>query len=265
MITYNKGEFNVKNDKNENIAIKSQIVVLEMLIKLALDKFYQNDKYLLDKGVHERSCVFRFAHYLQNLMDESSLFHDYNLDFEYNRNGRFSKSTSTHLNGTYPDLIIHKRGSNDYNLLIIEFKTYWNSDISRDINKLSEFIDENEKYKYQCARIIILNRTREDVKIVDVHSLPQKQELSETTNHKITTLDIIIEAMQNLGGECKYIDLYQEYESITGKKLTTGQKADIRKCIEVNSSDSDSFQGNDIFYSVEGKHKGYWGLRKNDK
>ncbi|MFC7371996.1 hypothetical protein ACFQPF_09915 [Fictibacillus iocasae] len=43
-------------------------------------------------------------------------------------------------------------------------------------------------------------------------------------------------------------------------------KAQIRKHIYLNSSDADIFRGTvgderDIFYSVEGKGKGIWGLR----
>ncbi|MGO5081586.1 hypothetical protein ACTQ3L_06200, partial [Oscillospiraceae bacterium LCP25S3_E4] len=55
--------------------------------------------------------------------------------------------------------------------------------------------------------------------------------------------------------------IYKEYERVVGHSITKNQQAGIRACIERNSSDSNVFQGNDIFYSVYGKGNGYWGLR----
>ncbi|MBR2405639.1 MAG: hypothetical protein IKB04_01120 [Clostridia bacterium] len=77
----------------------------------------------------------------------------------------------------------------------------------------------------------------------------------------MTVLETIIQSLKNLGGKAKYLEIYQEYEYISQCKLTSGQKAGIRKCIEDHSSDSENFKGDDIFYSVEGKGKGVWGLK----
>lgn len=78
----------------------------------------------------------------------------------------------------------------------------------------------------------------------------------------MTQLEIIIQVLKNLGGKAKYSDIYNEYERLTGTNLTLGTKAGIRKEIELHSSDSDNYKGTeDIFYSVYGKGKGYWGLR----
>lgn len=76
----------------------------------------------------------------------------------------------------------------------------------------------------------------------------------------MTVLETVVQALKNLGGKAMYREIYLEYEIITQKKLTHGQKAGIRKCIEDHSADSDNFKGKDIFYSVEGKGRGYWGL-----
>ena len=57
------------------------LVLLDELIESALDKLYKQDIYLLEHEVHERTIVFRFGHYLQNLMDETEAFRDYYLDF----------------------------------------------------------------------------------------------------------------------------------------------------------------------------------------
>ena len=75
-------------------------------------------------------------------------------------------------------------------------------------------------------------------------------------------LDYIIQAFKDLGGKASYSDLYHQYELLTGVRLSPGQKAGIRKNIEDHSSDSANFKGGeDLFYSVEGKGRGVWGLR----
>ena len=76
-----------------------------------------------------------------------------------------------------------------------------------------------------------------------------------------TVLDNIIKSLEELGGKGNYAQIYQVFERITKQTLTDGRKAGIRAAIEKNSSDSEVFSGNDIFYSVEGKGKGIWGLR----
>lgn len=78
----------------------------------------------------------------------------------------------------------------------------------------------------------------------------------------MTQIEYIIQAMRNLGGTATYSQLYKEYEIVSGKVLTPGKKAGIRKSIEDHSSDSLNFKGkNDLFYSVHGIGSGTWGLR----
>ena len=78
----------------------------------------------------------------------------------------------------------------------------------------------------------------------------------------MTQLDIIIEALKNIGGKGAYKEIYSEYEKISGVILSNGQKAGIRKNIEDHSSDSMNYKGKkDLFYSVCGIGAGVWGLR----
>lgn len=77
----------------------------------------------------------------------------------------------------------------------------------------------------------------------------------------MTILEATIQTLKNLGGYAHYSDIYAEYENVVGHSISKNQQAGIRACIEKNSSDSDVFMGNDIFYSVEGKGKGIWGIR----
>ena len=142
-----------------------KLEILEKLIDRALDQLYQEDSYLIKNGVHERSIVFRFAHYLQNLMDESNELKEFDLDLEYNKNGRFAKRIPARICGTFPDLIIHKRGTNNGNLLIVEFKTWWNPNTREDKKKLLQFVDSNGEYKYFGGKSIVFNQRRECVTI----------------------------------------------------------------------------------------------------
>jgi hypothetical protein len=113
----------------------------------ALSKVYQLDRYLIEKEVHERTIVARFAIYYQEELNLSG-YSGYNMDVEYNRNYFDSKRTSNFQNGTYPDVIVHKRGNNEQNLCIIEFKTVWGKGIDRDLLKLKDFSTENDIYQY---------------------------------------------------------------------------------------------------------------------
>ncbi len=102
----------------------------------------------------------------------------------------------------------------------------------------------------------------DDVQVDSQDIISQEDESNIIDNDKkLTVLELIIKALQKLGGVAKYEDIYRTIEIISGKKLTPGQKAGIRKCVETHSSDSDAFQYEDLFYSAKGKGKGVWGLR----
>lgn len=159
--------------------MEEELKVLDSLVNQALDMLYEKDMHLImnravnsrgkDERHHvgERSIVFRFAHYLQNLIDGNGNFQEYNLDCEYNRNGAECKALPSFPYGTYPDVIIHQRGSNEHNLLVIEFKTYWNRDIKIDKKKLFEFTDPSGRYKFKKGISFLLGNTREKVQRLD--------------------------------------------------------------------------------------------------
>jgi hypothetical protein len=144
--------------------MESLLILLDELLECAFDELYKNDQYLLKHVVHERSIVFRFGHYLQNLMDGTGKFQGYDLDFEYNRNGRKPKRIPSHpRNGAFPDLIIHRRGSNKHNLLVMEFKPPWDTETSDDCKKLQQFIDPQGRYNYLCGKSILLGQVRSGI------------------------------------------------------------------------------------------------------
>ncbi len=125
-----------------------------------------NDQIGTKHHVGERSIVFRFGYYLQKQLEKSE-YKNYNVDCEYNRNGENAKTLPSFPKGVYPDLIIHKRGNNKNNLLIVEFKTYWNSDTQHDIEKINEFINPDGEYKYKYGMSVLIDEDNPVIEVVD--------------------------------------------------------------------------------------------------
>jgi len=73
--------------------------------------------------------------------------------------------------------------------------------------------------------------------------------------------DIIL-ALKNLNGCAHLSDIYKEIKKIRKENLNPTFDRTIQRELENYSSDSDAFtKKDDIFYMVEGKGKGVWGLR----
>lgn len=101
------------------------IELLKKLLNMAVAKCYAQDNILIVQSM-EQASVARIFYYMQELINTSREFNNlknYNLDCEYNKKGKKIKETPRCLRGTRPDLILHKRGTNNDNLLIVEFKS----------------------------------------------------------------------------------------------------------------------------------------------
>lgn len=113
----------------------------------AIEKLLEMDHHLLDADASERSLSHRLA---VHMIDR---FPDYEIDCEYNRDGFDVKKLTlagrdvydTELDAVtvFPDIIVHKRGSQNNNLLVIEIKKA-SSLVSPDydIEKLNAFKTE---------------------------------------------------------------------------------------------------------------------------
>lgn len=160
-------------DKMENFYKKN---VLTTALKFAQLDLYNKDQYLIvrktdlsNEEIHlsERSIVFRFALYLFNRLQNSDLYY-YDLDCEYNRNIDLEKkyhSNNGEILGCYPDIIIHKRGTNDDNLLVIEVKTWWNTNTEHDEDKLRDLTKQTSDYRYEYGLSITLGKDENAVKM----------------------------------------------------------------------------------------------------
>ncbi|MGC5328192.1 hypothetical protein [Brevibacillus sp. SYSU BS000544] len=143
----------------------------------AISKLFERDQYLLVNNLNERTIAHKFAVYLQEE------FFDLNVDCEYNKNvdeddgskniyvvkveaERLRKSINKEIVideiihsviSIYPDIVIHNRGENNSNLLIIEIKKSTNLiDRYYDFKKLQCYTDNtpHNKLKYQYGLFI---------------------------------------------------------------------------------------------------------------
>ena len=146
------------------------------LITTSLSQLYAKDHYLIDNtpmngesdGKHyvgERAIVFRFAHYLLSNIEKMDVDPDLSLDCEYNRNGCLNKALPSFPRGVIPDVIIHKRGSNDKNVLVMEFKTYWNDKQENDENKIIKLTDQQGKYKYAYGMTVLIGSDKPKINL----------------------------------------------------------------------------------------------------
>ena len=88
-------------------------------LEQALSTLWQDDKHLLENNVHEQSITSTLACYLREPFSP-----EYNVDVEYNRDRNSIKRLSPQNEPVIvvPDVIVHRRGDNSRNLLVIEMK-----------------------------------------------------------------------------------------------------------------------------------------------
>lgn len=106
------------NDINER--------AIEAHLNRALDKLFELDAHILEADASERSMSHRLA---VHLMPELP---GYDIDCEYNRDGfdvkrlelygRDNTDENMEAVTVFPDIVVHRRGTNDTNLLVIEMK-----------------------------------------------------------------------------------------------------------------------------------------------
>ena len=123
-------------------------------IKQTIKILYKEDKILFNNEISERCLVYNFAKHFAKILDDEK-YEELNLDLEYNRNCGKMKTIENQLT-SYPDLILHKRGSNNDNRLVIEFKKWNNrSKFNKDRHKLQCFKNE---YGYKLCMLIVFDK-----------------------------------------------------------------------------------------------------------
>jgi len=159
----------------------------EILAKLisAIHEFTQDDGELLNLDANERSISHKLAEHLQRH------FSDLKVDCEYNRHGNDVKRLQyphTYPKGpikwddldaktVFPDIVIHKRGTDECNRLVIEIKKSNSApDFRIDEEKLQAFT--KDQYNYQLGILLLA-----DVKEKKINVLHIYKQGEEVTSH----------------------------------------------------------------------------------
>jgi hypothetical protein len=129
------------------------------IVERALDLLVAEQITLLDLDVTERALSHYFAIYIMGQVDAS-----YNVDVEYNRHHddpkrlnltpRTASDCELQATTVFPDIIVHKRNSDDHNLLVLEVKKL-GGDLQYDRTKLEAF---RRELGYRHAAHVIIGR-----------------------------------------------------------------------------------------------------------
>lgn len=125
--------------------------VVEKKVVSALNELLEKDKILLKINVEEETISHKLAMYLEKE------FSGFDVDVEYNRQGKtvdivkklymagFDADSYGYKN-VLPDIVIHNRGDNDKNTLVIEVKKSKNTGhpFDKDKEKLKAFVNNIE-------------------------------------------------------------------------------------------------------------------------
>lgn len=143
-----------------------EIENLEKYVKQAMKELYNKDRILLKDNVSERCLVYNFARHLEKILKDTE-YRNLSIDLEYNRRC----GTLKELEGqktSYPDLIVHERGTDDKNTIVIEFKKWNNKNIKvleKDRKKLKGFKYE---YRYKMPILIIFDKESNEKVIYEI-------------------------------------------------------------------------------------------------
>lgn len=133
--------------------------LLTEMVEQCVAKLYVDDIRLVERGGMERSLAFRFGLYLDYAIRTCDWLSNLHIDLEYNKNGLTPKRTPRRPNGAQPDLILHTREIQDNNILVVEFKGWWNTyDRQNDRIKLEDFVSQIGEYKYGLGVFIEFNQ-----------------------------------------------------------------------------------------------------------
>lgn len=158
-------------EEEKQVALRVALGCLES----AIIDFYETDIGLLHRVADmkqeirpkrktglERAIAFRVAFYFQNHVYQSEIGH-FNVDLEYTKAGDDPKRediNDPNSKITWPDLILHQRGTQASNLLAIEFKAGegLNHRIgAKDRRSLIALTSPQRIYKYALGLFVSLN------------------------------------------------------------------------------------------------------------
>ena len=96
-----------------------------LLWERALTLFYENDTELFVAGAQERTIAGKIAMYMDRVYPKFFQMSGLVIDIEYNRSGENRKPNNLSIkerSWTAPDIVLHKRLTDDYNIFCCEMK-----------------------------------------------------------------------------------------------------------------------------------------------
>lgn len=133
---------------------------IENRLLIALEKARTFDSILFTDSAHEQAITHKLAQYLERA------FSSYDVDCEYNRHNSSEKSLPSEIYSdprkVKPDIVVHHRGDDSRNLLVIEVKKHGslNESVDKDDeDKLVEFTrvrGGSDSYGYEYGLYISL-------------------------------------------------------------------------------------------------------------
>ena len=135
--------------------------VIKKNILHCIEKIYENDSDLFNRNNHEITISCKLAQYL------FIEFKEFDVDCEYDKHIDQVKYNSELNQNIRPDIIIHKRGTDEDNLVYIEIKTDHNRDSRMfDIEKIKSVTKQDSEFKYRLGLFIDFNREKENSDII---------------------------------------------------------------------------------------------------
>jgi len=147
------------------------------IIKKTIKHFIEEDSYLLENNLKEECINHRFASQLEKILTNNVYYKEcgikqkYNVDIEYNKfvdlqneisiDKEVENSKNEYIR---PDILVHKRGSKDYNLIAIELKKGYSTPDDR--SKVKDLVDLNEfNYDFGVVLSYLPNKSHMKVKL----------------------------------------------------------------------------------------------------
>ena len=135
---------------------------LKNSVQAALMRLRMQDSFLLQANTNERTISHKLAEYLQ------AEFPQFNVDCEYNRHGGDIKKIrkpkpdvewdDVQGKTIFPDIIVHKRNTDNHNLLVIEIKKSTNRGSRQfDVDKLVVLTKDDYRYQFGLLLEVSLN------------------------------------------------------------------------------------------------------------
>ena len=126
-----------------------EIEIIKRRINHCIDLIYENDVDLFKRANFEITISAKLAQYL------FIEFKEFDVDCEYDKHINDKKKVKNLDSNVRPDIVIHKRGTDNGNLVYIEIKKEQNkTNRNIDFKKIIEMTKQAGEYKYKLGVFI---------------------------------------------------------------------------------------------------------------